>query len=314
MLGTIAFIIGISTLFFTIILSLINILSIYTMLIFVVGFNLLQWLFAPYLIESMYRAKEAKESEHPNLYRMLRQICQRTRMAAPKLMVAHIPIPNAFAYSSPIAGRRVAITTELLKTLEDEEVEAVLGHEIGHLKHRDVQVMMFASILPAIFYYIGFSFMLSGMMQGGRSRNGGGAALIGIAAITLYWVLSLFVMGLSRLREYYADAHAVKTVDDGARKLTEALSKITISAGRYKVQHGNTGVASGLKALFISDPDRSSQDEVLIAGSKFGKSDSELVREIISRKVTGADRILELFSTHPNMVKRLQSIMKLQAT
>jgi heat shock protein HtpX len=78
-------------------------------------------------------------------------------------MIADIPIPNAFAYSSPIAGSRVAVTKGLLKSLDEEEIEAVVGHELGHLKHRDVQVMMFVSILPAVFYFIGYSMLLSSL-------------------------------------------------------------------------------------------------------------------------------------------------------
>ena len=308
-IGTLAFIIGASTLFFTIILSLTNAFSLYTMVFFVVGFNILQWLVAPYLIDAIYHVKEVQEKDHPKLYDMVKRICQRANFPMPRVMIANMPIPNAFAYGSPVAGRRVAVTTELLKTLEDEEVEAVLGHEIGHLKHRDVQIMMFASVLPAIFYYIGFSFMMSGMW-GRKDRNAGGAVLVGIAAMALYWILSLFVMGLSRLREYYADQHAVRTVDDGARKLSEGLAKITMASGRYKMRHRNTGGISSFKALLISDPDRADQDEVLLAQSGLVRSDSELVREILSRKVTGSDRFMELFSTHPNVVKRLRALAK----
>ncbi|MEM1525364.1 MAG: zinc metalloprotease HtpX [Nitrososphaerales archaeon] len=309
MIGTLAFIIGVSTLFFAIILSLANALSLYSLIFFVIIFNLIQWLIAPYLIDAMYNVKEIKEVDNPKIYSMVRRICQRTNFSMPKIMIAHIPIPNAFAYGSPIAGRRVAVTTELLKTLEDEEVEAVLGHEIGHLKHRDVQVMMFVSVLPAIIYYIGYSLMLSAM-YGRRERESGGAALVGIAAMALYWILSLFVLGLSRLREYYADQHAVRNVDDGARKLSEALAKITMYSGRYKLTHGNTGGFSSFKTLFISDPDKADQDEVLLAKSRFVRSDSELVKEILSRKVTLADRIMELFSTHPNIIKRIKALQR----
>lgn len=306
-IGTLAFIIGLSTLFFAIILSLMNAFSLYTMVFLMVGFNILQWLIAPYLIDRMYRVKEVQEKDQAKLYNMVRRICQRAKFPMPRVMIANMPIPNAFAYGSPIAGRRIAVTKELLNILEDEEVEAVLGHEIGHLKHRDVQVMMFASVLPAIFYYIGFSLMLSGMF-GGRNRNTGGAVLVGFVAMALYWILSLFVMGLSRLREYYADQHAVKTVDDGARKLSEGLAKITMWTGRYKVKHRNTGGKSAFKALFISDPEHADQDEVMLSKSNYRTSDSELVREILSRKLTGGDRFIELFSTHPNVIKRLRAL------
>jgi len=308
MLATLAILIGISTLFFTVILTLIGSLNFIVLLTLVIGWNLLQWLIAPYLIEALYRAKEADERTYGKLYAMLRRICERSRIAVPKLMVANIPIPNAFAYGSPLTGRRVAVTRELLKVLEDEEVEAVLAHEVGHLKHRDVQLMMFASVLPAIFYYIGYSLMISSMW-GGRDRNTGGAALIGFASLAIYWLLTLLVMGLSRLREYYADQHAVRTVDDGGRKLAEGLAKITFYSGRYKLQRGEMSSLGAFKALFISDPDRADQDELLLARSRFGKTDAQLVQEILSRRITAADRFLELFSTHPNIVKRIRALV-----
>ena len=308
MLATLAILIGISTLLFTIILTLIGSLNFIALLALVIGFNLLQWLIAPYLIEALYRAKEADERTYGKLHAMLRRICERSRMAVPKLMIANIPIPNAFAYGSPLTGRRVAVTKELLRVLEDEEVEAVLAHEVGHLKHKDVQLMMFASVLPAIFYYIGYSLMISSMW-GGRDRNAGGAALIGFACLAIYWVLTLLVMGLSRLREYYADQHAVRTVDEGARKLAEGLAKITLYSGRYKLQRGGVGNLGAFKALFISDPDRADQDELLLARSRVGKTDAQLVQEVLSRRITTADRILELFSTHPNIVKRIRALV-----
>ncbi|KPV65232.1 MAG: heat shock protein HtpX [Candidatus Bathyarchaeota archaeon BA1] len=140
----------------------------------------------------------------------------------PRVMLAHIPMPNAFAYGSLIAGSRVAVTTELLKALEDEEVEAVIGHELGHLKHRDVQVMMFVSILPALFYYIGYSMLMSSYYGRRDERGGGGAALIGMASLLLYWVLTMFTLYLSRLREHFADHHSATTVEEGSRKLSEA--------------------------------------------------------------------------------------------
>ncbi len=86
-------------------------------------------------------------------------------------MLSQIPLPNAFAYGSPLTGSRVAVTQGLLTHLDEGEVEAVLGHELGHLKHRDVQVMMVVSFLPALFYYIGYSMMLSGMFGGGGDRK-----------------------------------------------------------------------------------------------------------------------------------------------
>jgi len=82
-----------------------------------------------------------------------------------------------------------------------------------------VQVMMVASFLPALFYYIGYSLMLSGVFGGGERKNSGGNnALVGIAFMAFSWVLTLFTLYLSRLREYYADRHSVSVVENGAQK------------------------------------------------------------------------------------------------
>jgi len=312
MIGTLALLIAVSTFFFTVVLSLMGIMDIAALAFFVVGFNIIQWLIAPYLIGALYRVKEVSESENPKLHSMVGRLSRKIGLKMPKVMIANIPIPNAFAYGSPIAGNRVAVTTGILKELEDEEVEAVLGHELGHLKHRDVQIMMFASVLPAIFYFIGYSMMLSAWYGGGRQREGGGAApvLIGIACMAIYWILTLFVLALSRLREYYADQRSVSIVEDGSRKLSEALAKIVASTGKMKRYRQEVGNVSSFKALFIEDPDSAERDQVAIAGTRMFKTDQQLVQEILSRRVSTADRFLELLSTHPNIVKRLQALQK----
>lgn len=310
MVGTLALIIGLSTLFFTIILSLTETFSFTWLFIFVIGFNILQWLIAPYLIDAIYRARPVSPSENPELHATVGQLSQKSGIKMPKLMIARIPIPNAFAYGSPIAGSRVAVTEGLLKTLDKEEVEAVIGHELGHLKHRDVQVMMFVSILPAIFYYIGYSFIFSSMF--GKSRrddSGSAAAIIGIISIFLYWILTLFTLYLSRLREYYADRHSASVVEDGPRKLSEGLAKIVHESGRMKKRMPKTGQLSSFKALFISDPDRAAADAQAMA--QLGVSDRRLVEDVLQKKVTGVDRFLELFSSHPNIVKRLRALQTL---
>jgi len=307
--GTLAIIIGLSTLFFTVLLSWTGTFSFTTLALFVIVINIIQWLLSPYLIGAIYRVKEVTESDDPELHAMVERLSQKSGIAKPKVMKANIPVPNAFAYGSPIAGSRVAVTTELLKTLEFEEVEAVVGHELGHLKHRDVQVMMFVSILPALFYYIGYSMLLSGYRS--REERGGGAALIGIASIALYWVLTMFTLYLSRLREYYADRHSASIVEDGPRKLSEGLVKIVRSTGKLKRSRRNTGGSSSLKSLFITDPDHAESDVVSIARVGRQATDQRLVEDILQRKVTSGDRILELFSTHPNIVKRLRALQEL---
>ncbi|MEM3153850.1 MAG: zinc metalloprotease HtpX [Candidatus Bathyarchaeia archaeon] len=308
MIGTLALIIGLSTLVFTLILSLIGVMDILVLGVLVVVFNVGQWLISPYIIDALYRTREIPENENPKLHQIVENLSRKSGLKKPKLMLAQIPIPNAFAYGSPIAGNRVAVTSGLLKTLDEGEVEAVLGHELGHLKHRDVQIMMFVSLLPALFYYIGYSIMISSM-YGRRREEGSGAAVLGIGFMMFSWILNMFILYLSRLREYYADRHSALIVENGAQKLSEGLAKIVYATKnmgktRKEAQHLNA-----FKALFITDPDRVETDSVALSVAV--SSDQKLVQELLSKRLTTLDRIIEIFSTHPNIVKRLKALQEL---
>lgn len=305
MVGTLAIIIGLSTLVFTVILSLFSALDLVTLGILVVSFNILQWLISPYIIDALYHTRELSEAENPKLHEIVENLSRKTGMKKPKLMLAQIPIPNAFAYGSPIAGNRVAVTSGLLKTLESEEVEAVIGHELGHLKHRDVQIMMFVSLLPALFYYIGYSLILSSYFR--RQREGGGNALLGIGFMIFSWILNIFILYLSRTREYYADNHSISIVDDGARKLSEGLAKIVHTSRNMKRIRKETQHLNAFKALFIADPDRADTDSMALSNIN-ASTDQKLVQELLSKEITTLDKILEIFSTHPNIVKRLRAL------
>ncbi len=314
MVGTLALIIGITTMGFALVLSLMNSLSLISLAVLVAAFNIIQWLMAPYMVNMLYRVRPLEERENPRLHRMVQELSHRSGMRPPRLMLAEMPVPNAFAYGSPLTGGMVAVTRGLLGSLEDEEVEAVVGHELGHLKHRDVQVMMFVSFLPSLFYLIARSMLLSSYYQGGRDRrDGGGLAILGGVSILIYFVLLLFSLSLSRLREYYADQHSVSVVEDGARKLSEGLAKIVSSTLRVQSFTGGSLGISGFKTLFISDPDRAGQDALALGWARRGGSDSELVRSILSRRVTWLDRLSELFSTHPNIVKRIRALQPFEA-
>jgi len=311
MAGTIAIIIGLSTLVSAVVLSLAGTFDLLTLGILVVAINLFQWLVSPYIIDALYGTRELSADEYPKLHKMVEDLSRKSGIKKPRLMLAKIPVPNAFAYGSPIAGNRVAVTDGLLKTLDQGEVEAVIGHELGHLKHRDVQAMMFVSLLPAVFYYLGYSFMISSWYRGSQKEsNSGGAALIGIAFMAFSWVLTMLTLYLSRLREYYADRHSALIVENGSNKLSTGLAKIvnaTKNMGRFRKQKQNQ---SAFRALFIADPDHAEIDSAEI-GRATNSGQEDLVQGILSRRLTLADRIIEAFSTHPNIIKRLRALKEL---
>ena len=313
MVATLAAIFGLTTLVFSAVLLYVGYFSILTVGILVVILNIAQWLLSPYLVGAIYRVKEMKSDENPKLHQMVSELSKKSGISTPKLMLSQIPLPNAFAYGSPLSGSRVAVTQGLLKNLDDGEVEAVLGHELGHLKHRDVQVMMVVSFLPALFYYIGYTLMLSGIFGGGGSQNkngGGNNALIGIAFMAFSWVLTLFTLYLSRLREYYADRHSTLIVENGAEKLSTGLVTIVEESKRTnKPKKEQQKSNSSFKALFITDPDLANTDSAELHTNHITNK-QDLLRETLAKQPTSVDKFTEIFSTHPNIIKRLRALQE----
>jgi heat shock protein HtpX len=305
MLGTLAAIITISSLGFALILSAMGGLNVGSLIFTVALFNLGQWLLGPYLVNILYKVKQVKPNERPDLEQMIKELSFKSKIHVPKLMISSLAIPNAFAYGSPLVGNHVAITEGLLKELEPEEVRAVMAHELGHIKHRDMQVMMLVSFLPSLFYILSRSFLFRGYRS--RERDNSGLAIIGGLSMIFYLLLTLFNLGLSRLREYYADQHSASIIQDGGRKLSEALAKISTSTYRTQRFQGRSQTMGSFKSLFISDPDRAAKDTVELQ-KIYGSRRNDLVDEIITRKVTGMENLIELFSTHPNIVKRLRAL------
>jgi heat shock protein HtpX len=313
MAATLAVIFGLTTLVFAVVLTWAGIgLSLYTIGIFVVVLNISQWLLSPYLVGWIYKVKEMPQNENLQIHQMISDLSQKSGITKPKLMLSQIPLPNAFAYGSPLTGSRVAITQGLLKNLDDGEVEAVLGHELGHLKHHDVQVMMVVSFLPALFYYIGYSLMLSGMFGGGQRKNEGGGnnALFGIAFMAFSWILTLFTLYLSRLREYYADRHSAQIVENGAQKLSTGLITIVQESKQTGKQTDEKKTNSSYKALFIADPDRANADTAELKANHITNK-QDLLRETLAKQPTSIDNFTEVFSTHPNIIKRLKALQEL---
>lgn len=306
MAGTAAVIIGVSTLGLALIMSSLGTLNLTSLILLAAGFNLLQWLLAPYLVNLAYRVKPMSPDENPRLHSSLEQLSRRSGIKTPKLMVSSLPIPNAFAYGSPLTGNHVAVTRGLLDALDEDQVNAVVGHELGHIKHRDMHLMMMASFLPSLFYIIARSTMFS------RDRDRGSTGLVGAASLLVYFVLSLANLSLSRTREYYADMHSAGLTPGGARKMGEALAKISKATIRTQMFSQRQVGSGSFKALFISDPDRAGRDLKEMYEAGFA-GDSDLADRLAARPVSGFESLLELFSTHPNMVKRLRALKALES-
>ena len=315
-LGTMGLLIGLSTLIFSIILVMLGGTYNIWLIVGLVGiFHIIQWIYGPKMVEKMYKVRELKKTDKIRnvdgqwIYDTVDRICKSTNMQVPKIMYSDIAIPNAFAYGSPKYGNRISITQGLfnIPNIELEEIEAIIGHEIGHLKNKDVQVMMVASFLPAILTMIGHSLIWSSMFN---RRNSGGTLAIAFAAIIGAFILNLVCMSLGRRREDYADMHAIQHVPDGGRKLQEGLVKIAEHTEGLRVKKHKDMKISGFNALMISDPDSSHKDIVSLQKSKIKLSDRELVEKYAKKEISSKEHLLELLSTHPNITKRLKSLGK----
>ncbi len=306
---TLALFIGLTGLALAVILSLLGV-DLLGIALIIALVNLFEWMIAPYVIEAIYHVRPLQPNEYPWLHRVIQELSRRMGVKTPKLMLAEINVPNAFAYGSPLSGPRVAVTKGLVENLTKEEVEAVLGHELGHLKHHDVGIMMFLSLIPSMFFLIAryamFASLFGGMDR--RDRGGGIAALMLIASISylIYFVLILLLLRHSRLREYYADYESAVNVPLGARKLAAALARIAVVTGRLgKAAERELAKASAFKALLIADPE--SYNIRTWSWSRSWEHDYELALRIASENV----REVSLFSTHPPLRERLRRLIEL---
>ncbi len=202
---------------------------------------LIQYLIGPKMVEWSMGIRYVSEIEYPLLHSMVKEMAQKANIPKPRVGIANVPIPNAFAFGRWKSDGRVCVTDQILRLLSPEELKAVIGHEIAHLKHRDVAVITTLSVIPMIMWYIAWSTMFS------RDREHGNAVLIGIFAFLMYMVTNLLVLYASRIREYYADERSIK-LGNAPHALASALYKLVYGSAR--VNKEELKHIEGLKSLF----------------------------------------------------------------
>ncbi len=265
------------------------------------GMLLFQWLLSPYLINAVYAARPPGPREEW-LERELEELARRSGIRKPKLVIAEVAMPNAFAYGSPLTGSYVAVTRGLLRLLSRDEVRAVLAHEVGHLKHRDVSVILALTLLPVAAYFIGRALIWLGLLGGDGERRSNPLviAAIGAALLAAGFLFELAVAHFNRLREYYADAHSA-LVTGAPRALQRALAKLHLAYESRPELKAEAEERSLAAMLYIVAP------LVELSGGYFYDVDY-YVEQLKRQKV---NPVLELFSTHPPIPKRLRFLDRL---
>jgi len=275
------------------------------------GLVSVQFLIGPKVVELTMRIRYVSEAEQPELHRIVSDLAMKAGIPKPRVGISEIQIPNAFAFGTSKRNARVCVTRQLLAMLSRNELEAVLGHELPHIKHRDMVVITALSVIPMICYFIYFSFFWSSIFGGGRNREGALPAMaIALLAFVVYFISNLIVLYASRVREYYADAGSAELTQK-PHELASALYKMVYGSARPGTEKITKQLGS-MRAFFAADPMTARGDLHDLSAADLnrdGKIDAYELKMFAERaKVGRAERLMELFSTHPNPVVRVKRL------
>jgi heat shock protein HtpX len=282
-------------------------------------FMLIQFAVSPYIVRVTTHLRYVKPGENQWLEGVVAKLANAAGVKQPRLAVVPDQTPNAFVFGNSLNNMTLAVNEGLLRQLNENEIEGVIGHELGHIRHRDSIVMTFLAAIPLIAYVIvqmafrvGIVSSMSGGGGGGRSRNnrGNNAGILilaaGVVALIVYFVSQLLVMRLSRLREHFADAFSAY-LTGAPRELESALTRITYGLSLSPQE------AHGARALYISDPALAKQEIQDIRRQKsqydldhdgvLDEHELELAMQQEARSKWSM--VNEMFSTHPPTYKRL---------
>ena len=234
------------------------------------------------LIDAVTGGRVVTREEEPRLYNLLENLCISRGIPMPRLKTMESPALNAFATGLNTKQYSITVTTGLLRALDDAEIEAVLGHELTHIRNGDVRILVVAVVIAGVIAFFSElvfrALFYSGLARRGRSsrdRRGSGGALvaivIAIALIAIAWALSVIIrFSLSRSREFLADAGSVELTKN-PDSMIMALRKIE---GRGEL----SGATSAVMEMCVDNP---------------------------------REGFVDLFATHPSVDRRVEALVRL---
>jgi heat shock protein HtpX len=225
---------------------------------------------------AMNKARMVSPEEAPELHRIVENLASRAGLPKPKVYMVNNPTPNAFATGRNPEHAAIAVTTGLVQLMDRRELEGVLGHELGHIKNRDILIGSIAAVMAGAISYLATMAQWA-MIFGGRSRNDGGGNPLATLVMMIVAPLaaSLIQMAISRSREYLADAQGA-AISGNPHSLASALQKLT-SYNRQIPMQVNPASAQ----MYIVNP---------LSGGM----------------------IASLFSTHPPVEERVRRLLAMQ--
>jgi heat shock protein HtpX len=248
--------------------------------VFAALMNFVTYWFSDKIVLRMYGAKEVTQGEAPDLYEIVGELTNKVSLPMPKVYVMENDTPNAFATGRNPEHAAVAVTTGILRILSKEELKGVIGHELSHIRHRDILVSTIAATIAGAISMLASMARWGAIFGGGRSddEGGGGGNFLFVLLFTMVASVAAMMiqMAISRSREYMAD-------EGGARlshplSLAKALGKLDMAAHRIPME-ANPSTAH----MFIVNP------------------------------LTGGG-VLSLFSTHPPIEERIARLEEMART
>ena len=239
------------------------------------GMNFFSYWFSDKLVLKMYRAQEVTDSEDPELFGIVRELTVKAGLPMPRVYIIPEETPNAFATGRNPEHAAVAVTQGIRRLLNRRELAGVLGHELSHVKHRDILISSIAATLAGAISYLAYMAQWAAIFGGGgRDREEGGSNIFGLLFMMIVAPMAamLIQMAVSRSREYMADEGGAKVSGDPLA-LASALRKLEMGAQNIPLQVSDA-TANSTAHMFIVNP--------LTVGG-----------------------LAKLFSTHPPMEERI---------
>lgn len=222
---------------------------------FPLGMLIVQYFASDKLVLGSMGAHIVDAQQAPDLYSMVQRLAQQADLPMPRVAIMNTSMPNAFATGRNPKHAVVAVTTGLLQQLPPREIEAVLAHEMSHVKNRDVTVMMMAGSLAAVASFVvqmGFWFGIGGDDD---RDNGNSFLVILLVSLVVGFLSNLLVMAISRYREYAADRGSAQ-LTGAPEELESAL--LRISGNMQRIPDQDLRQAQPMAALFFASPKRAS--------------------------------------------------------
>ena len=243
-------------------------------LVIAFGMNMVSYWFSDKIVLRMYRAKEVTEADAPQLFSTVRRLAMKAQLPMPKVYLIDEDQPNAFATGRNPNHAAVAVTTGIMRILSPEELSGVIGHELGHVRNRDILISTIAATIAGAISYLAQMAQWAAIFGGGRRDEGeGGSPIAAIVMMIVAPIAAMMIqMAISRSREYQADIAGAE-ISGNARFLSGALRKLDMASKRIPMDTATPATSH----MFIVNP------------------------------LTGGG-LVKLFSTHPPIEERIERL------